>query len=244
MIYGYGRIAIYWTWHEYAILKSKGMNCHGCDNILQKRHDSPLAGHPGQEKTLELIKRDFHWVGMDQFIKYYVSSCQQCSRNKNIHHKKFGLLEPLQIASVVVDRSSKMAIFIPAYGKITALELVQKVFKEELQSEIRRFKKYSDRNRTNPPDFQPGDKVPLASNNIKTTRPTQKLSELWLEPFQVLKNIGSHAYHLKLPQQWKSFHPVFHVSLLEPVKQSTTPNQHQFPPSPVIVEEKEEWDVA
>ncbi|MBW0530512.1 hypothetical protein O181_070227 [Austropuccinia psidii MF-1] len=28
-------------------------------NILQKRHDSPLACHPGQEKILKLIKRDF-----------------------------------------------------------------------------------------------------------------------------------------------------------------------------------------
>ncbi|MBW0533335.1 hypothetical protein O181_073050 [Austropuccinia psidii MF-1] len=27
--------------------------------ILQKHHDSPLAGHPGQEKTLKLIKSDF-----------------------------------------------------------------------------------------------------------------------------------------------------------------------------------------
>ncbi|MBW0475388.1 hypothetical protein O181_015103 [Austropuccinia psidii MF-1] len=28
-------------------------------NILQKCHDSPLAGNPGQEKTLKLIKQDF-----------------------------------------------------------------------------------------------------------------------------------------------------------------------------------------
>ncbi|MBW0513770.1 hypothetical protein O181_053485 [Austropuccinia psidii MF-1] len=48
-------------------------------NILQKHHDSPLAGHPGQEKTLKLLKRDFYWAGMNQFIKDYVSSCQQCS---------------------------------------------------------------------------------------------------------------------------------------------------------------------
>ncbi|MBW0497639.1 hypothetical protein O181_037354 [Austropuccinia psidii MF-1] len=66
-------------------------------SILQKRHDSPLAGHPGHEKTLKLVKRDFHWSGMTQLIKDYVSSCQQCSRNKNIHHKKFGLLKPLPI---------------------------------------------------------------------------------------------------------------------------------------------------
>ncbi|MBW0566935.1 hypothetical protein O181_106650, partial [Austropuccinia psidii MF-1] len=66
-------------------------------SILQKCHDSPLAGQPGQEKTLKLVKWDFHWSGMTQFIKDYVSYCQQCSRNKNIHHKKFGILKTLTI---------------------------------------------------------------------------------------------------------------------------------------------------
>ncbi|MBW0587484.1 hypothetical protein O181_127199 [Austropuccinia psidii MF-1] len=118
-------------------------------DILQKRHDSLLAGHPGQEKTLKLIKRDFYCAGMNQIIKDYVSSCQQCSRHKNIHHKKFGLLKPLQIPSgpwnslsmdfitqlplsnsfdsilVIVDRFSKMEIFLPTYGTITALDLAQ-----------------------------------------------------------------------------------------------------------------------
>ncbi|MBW0566213.1 hypothetical protein O181_105928 [Austropuccinia psidii MF-1] len=68
-------------------------------DILQKHHDSPLAGHPGQEKTLKLIKRDFYWSGMNQIIKDYVSSCQKCLRNKSINHKKFGLLKPPQIPS-------------------------------------------------------------------------------------------------------------------------------------------------
>ncbi|MBW0567820.1 hypothetical protein O181_107535, partial [Austropuccinia psidii MF-1] len=68
-------------------------------NIIQNHHDSTLAGNPGQEKTLKLINRDFYWAGMNQFIKEYVSSCHKCSRNKNIHHKKFGLLRPLEIQS-------------------------------------------------------------------------------------------------------------------------------------------------
>ncbi|MBW0522751.1 hypothetical protein O181_062466 [Austropuccinia psidii MF-1] len=42
-------------------------------SILQKHNDSPLAGHPCQEKTLKLVKWDFHWSGMTQFIKDYVS---------------------------------------------------------------------------------------------------------------------------------------------------------------------------
>ncbi|MBW0481845.1 hypothetical protein O181_021560 [Austropuccinia psidii MF-1] len=116
-------------------------------SILQKRHDSTLSGNPGQEKTLKLVKWDFYWSGMTQFIKYYVSSCQQCSRNENIHHKKFGLLKSLPIPNdpwiclsmyfitqlplynsfdsmlVIVERLSKMAIFIPTMSSVTSLYL-------------------------------------------------------------------------------------------------------------------------
>ncbi|MBW0534910.1 hypothetical protein O181_074625 [Austropuccinia psidii MF-1] len=112
----------------------------------------------------------------------------------------------------------------PAGNLSKKFQSVQKVVKEEFDSAIRRFKKYADRNRAIPPDFQPGAKVWLASKNIKTTRPTKKPSKRWLGPFEVIKKIGSHAYHLKLPQKWKSVHPVFHVSLLEPVKQSAIQN--------------------
>ncbi|MBW0479273.1 hypothetical protein O181_018988 [Austropuccinia psidii MF-1] len=122
----------------------------------------------------------------------------------------------------------------------TELQSVQQVVKEELDSAIRRFKKYADRNRTIPPDFQPGDKLWLASKNINTTRPTKKLSEISLVPFEVLKKVGSHAYHLKFPLQWKTVHPIFHVSLLEPVKQTSIPNPNQLPQPPILVENQEE----
>ncbi|MBW0555404.1 hypothetical protein O181_095119 [Austropuccinia psidii MF-1] len=97
-------------------------------------------------------------------------------------------------------------------GKLsTKLQSVRQVVKEELETAIKRFKKYSDR----------------------------------IKQIHLISNLGTnHAYHLKLPQQWKSVHPVFHVSLLEPVKQSTIPKQNQLAPPPVIVEEQEEWEVA
>ncbi|MBW0477940.1 hypothetical protein O181_017655 [Austropuccinia psidii MF-1] len=55
----------------------------------------------------------------------------------------------------------------------------------------------------------------------------------------MLKKVSTHAYSLKLPSQWKSIHPVFHISLLEPVRTSTIPNKHQEFPPLVIIEEEE-----
>ncbi|MBW0548136.1 hypothetical protein O181_087851 [Austropuccinia psidii MF-1] len=364
--------------------------------ILQKYHESPLAGYPGQEKTLKLVKTDFHRSGMTQFIKDYVSSCQQCSRNKNINHKKFGFPKPLPIPNgpwiflsmhfitqlpfsssfdsilVIVDRFSKMAVFIPTMSSINSLDLahlftknifskhglpssivsdrdppffsslwtnlcqklkisrdlstayhpeadgqterenqileqylwmyfsyhqddwntwhplgefaynnsdnsstkqspfftvygrdpqfdsvqitqdnpsgklstkfqsVQQDVKREIEAAINRFKRYEDRSRASPPDFNPGDMVWPSSKNIKSTRPTKKLYERWLGPFPILKKVSIHAYHLKLPSQWKSVHPVFHIYLLEPVKISIIPNRHHEPPPPIIIEEEEE----
>ncbi|MBW0521695.1 hypothetical protein O181_061410 [Austropuccinia psidii MF-1] len=72
-------------------------------------------------------------------------------------------------------------------GKLsTKLQSVQQAVQEELESSIRRFKKYADRNRSILPDFQPGDNVWLALKSIKTRRPTKKLSERWLGPFEVM----------------------------------------------------------
>ncbi|MBW0466025.1 hypothetical protein O181_005740 [Austropuccinia psidii MF-1] len=86
--------------------------------------------------------------------------------------------------------------------------------------------------------------VRLSSKNIKSTRPTKELSERCLVPFLILKKVSTHVYHLKLPSQWKFIHPVFHISLLEPVKTSTIPNCHQQPPPTIIIEEEEEWEVS
>ena len=66
-------------------------------DIIESRHDSILAGHPGHARTLNLVSRDYSWPGMQQFICSYCSSCDNCQHNKNPRHKPFGLLQPLQI---------------------------------------------------------------------------------------------------------------------------------------------------
>jgi Integrase zinc binding domain len=54
--------------------------------VLQRYHDAPIAGHPGQERTFELTSQDYYWPDMRRFIKNYVDSCETCARNKSIHH--------------------------------------------------------------------------------------------------------------------------------------------------------------
>lgn len=66
-------------------------------NILALRHDSVLSGHPGRAVTVDLVRRDFSWPGLQTFVCSYVKSCPQCARIKNANHKPYGLLKASSI---------------------------------------------------------------------------------------------------------------------------------------------------
>jgi hypothetical protein len=42
-------------------------------DILKLHYDTPIAGHPGREKTLELIQRSYTWPGISTFVKEYAN---------------------------------------------------------------------------------------------------------------------------------------------------------------------------
>jgi len=105
--------------------------------ILESEHDTKVAGHLGQDKTIELIRRNIWWPWMNVQIAEFVRSCLQCQKNKAARHQPYGLLTPMEppyallqsIAMdfitdlplseqcdqlwVVIDRFTKMAHFIP-----------------------------------------------------------------------------------------------------------------------------------
>src|SRR5260221_281807 len=77
-----------------------------------------------------------------------------------------------------------------------------------------------------------------------TTRPSKKLSEKNLGPYEVIAIPGSHSFTLHLPQHFCSIHPVFHISQLELAEPDPFPQCAQPPPPPVEINSNIEYEVS
>jgi len=122
--------------------------------ILESEHDTKVAGHMGQDKTIELIRRNFWWPKMNERIIDFVQSRPECQQNKASRHWPYGLSSPLELSYapwqsiamdfitelpvsegcdqlwVVIDRFTKMAHFIPLKEKMAAD--LTKIFAREI----------------------------------------------------------------------------------------------------------------
>jgi hypothetical protein len=121
--------------------------------ILREHHDSMTAGHFGQARTLELVRRHFFWPTLTKDINQYVASCEECQRNKPSRQRPAGHLQPIPIPSkkwdvvtmdfitqlpstknkhdaifVVVDKFTKMVKAIPTTTNVTAPEVADLFF--------------------------------------------------------------------------------------------------------------------
>ena len=94
------------------------------------------------------------------------------------------------------------------------------------------------------PNFSIGQQAFVKAKFFRTTRPSHKLSEKFLGPFEILAKAGSHSYTLQLLDTIRGVHPVFHVSMLEPAVPNEIPNHVQSPPPPVDVQGELEYEIA
>jgi hypothetical protein len=121
-------------------------------SIMESEHDTKVAGHMGQDKTVEIIKRNFYWPSMVKDIEDFVRSCETCQRTKTPRHARYGLLHPLELAFtpwesismdfitelpisngctqiwVIVDRFTKMSHFIALRDNEKKAEDLAKIF--------------------------------------------------------------------------------------------------------------------
>ena len=50
--------------------------------IIQAYHDVPAYGHPGINRTKELVAKYYWWPQLAKDIQEYVKGCAQCQQNK------------------------------------------------------------------------------------------------------------------------------------------------------------------
>jgi len=111
---------------------------------------------------------------------------------------------------------------------------------EEAQKNM---KKQFDKKRRNPQGLKVGDNVWLENKNIYLNRPSKRLDNKRYRPFRILKDIGSGAFDLELPEEWM-IHNVFNENLLTQCVESKCKGQYEEPaPPPTIMNEKEEYEV-
>ena len=124
--------------------------------IIRLYYNIPVEEHRGQQKTIELVTRNFWWPGVTKEVKQYVEECNSCQRNKNhieqpadklmpnsipkrswIHISadfitKLPLVQGYNAILVVVDRLTKMVYFIPT-TKETSAEDLARLFRNNMQ---------------------------------------------------------------------------------------------------------------
>ena len=113
--------------------------------IMTELHDSQYAGHGGEYKTVQLVKRYFWWPHLDRDVRQFVKGCILCQRNKASSRAYAGKLQQHDLPTakwqqvtmdfisnlpmtkhgntmimVVVDNLTKMAHFVPCPASIDA----------------------------------------------------------------------------------------------------------------------------
>jgi len=105
------------------------------------------------------------------------------------------------------------------------------------------MKRQFDKRRQNPQGLKIGDNMWLENKNIQSDRLSKKLDNKRYRPFKILKDIGSEAFQLELPEGW-AIHNVFNKDLLTQCVEPKFKGQYEEPvPSPTIINKKEEYEI-
>ena len=70
--------------------------CSMRTNIIQEKHYGIMGGHFGIDKTLDIVKRSYHWPKMINDVKKFVQSCTICQQAKGTTTNQ-GLYQPLLV---------------------------------------------------------------------------------------------------------------------------------------------------
>ena len=67
--------------------------------ILDEIHKTPYLGHPGYQKTITMLRKEYFWPNMKTELVEYIARCFECQQVKTKHQHPARLLQPLPIPS-------------------------------------------------------------------------------------------------------------------------------------------------
>lgn len=53
--------------------------------ILDEFHKIPYVGHPGYQKLITALRKEYYWPGMKKDATKYLTRCQECQQIKVKH---------------------------------------------------------------------------------------------------------------------------------------------------------------
>ena len=69
--------------------------------LVKEAHVPQIFGHPGQNKVIQMLERDYYWPRLKEDVRRYLRNCYDCKRNKSPRDKTPGLLHPLPVPTTV-----------------------------------------------------------------------------------------------------------------------------------------------
>jgi hypothetical protein len=69
--------------------------------LIREAHVPKIFAHPGQNKVIKMLEREYYWPQLKQSVRRYIRNCHECRRNKIPRDKTPGLLHPLPVPGEV-----------------------------------------------------------------------------------------------------------------------------------------------
>jgi len=127
--------------------------------IIKRNHDDVTAGHYGNTRTCEILKRKYWWQNMTSDVSEYIKTCDVCQRTKVRRHKPYGEMQALPAPTkawrdfsmdfvtdlppsktwggkvvnsvlVIVDRFTKRVLYLPTTKNVDAPGLADLIYRE------------------------------------------------------------------------------------------------------------------
>uniref|UniRef100_A0A8C1UN45 Chromo domain-containing protein n=1 Tax=Cyprinus carpio TaxID=7962 RepID=A0A8C1UN45_CYPCA len=200
--------------------------------VIQWIHQSPSAGHPGINASIELVANRFCWpppirnLPVFFFRTYCHSNQADWSRYllwaeyaQNSLRKPATGLTPFQCVL------GFQPLLFPWSGEPSELPAVDDWMRRSeetrngahvhLQHAVGRAKEQVDRHRRAGPRFTLGQWVWLSTRDLRFRQSCKKLNPRYMGSFKIIREITPVSFRLALPASYR-ISPTFHVSMLKP----------------------------